>query len=168
MNKQIIIINGQGGVGKDTICDIVKKHYGVKIVSSIDMIKAIAIYGGWDKQKDLKGRKLLSDLKLAFSEYNDLPFKQMTHEIKIFKNFRNEQILFIHVREPEEIKKLVSEYPEIKTLLITRGESQLNFGNMADDNVENYDYDFVFENNGELENLENDFMCFFENKVITE
>lgn len=168
MNKQIIIINGQGGVGKDTICDIVKKHYGVKIVSSIDMIKAIAIYGGWDKQKDLKGRKLLSDLKLAFSEYNDLPFKQMIHEIKIFKNFRDEQILFIHVREPDEIKKLVSEYPEIKTLLITRGESQLNFGNMADDNVENYDYDFVFENNGELENLENDFMCFFENKVITE
>lgn len=167
MNKQIIIINGQGGVGKDTICDIVKKHYGVKIVSSIDMIKAIAIYGGWDKQKDLKGRKLLSDIKLAFSEYNDLPFKQMTHEIKIFKNFRNEQFLFIHVREPEEIKKLVSEYPEIKTLLITRGESQLNFGNMADDNVLNYDYDFVFENNGELENLENDFMCFFENKVIT-
>ena len=168
MDKRIIIINGQGGVGKDTICDIVKKHYGVKIVSSIDMIKAIAIYGGWDKQKDLKGRKLLSDLKLAFSEYNDLPFKQMTHEIKIFKNFRNEQILFIHVREPEEIKKLVSEYQEIKTLLITRGESQLNFGNMADDNVENYDYDFVFENNGELENLENDFMCFFKDKVITE
>lgn len=168
MNKQIIIINGQGGVGKDTICDIVKKHYGVKIVSSIDMIKAIAIYGGWDKQKDLKGRKLLSDIKLAFSEYNDLPFKQMTHEIKIFKNFRNEQILFIHVREPEEIKKLVSEYPEIKTLLIARGESQLSFGNMADDNVLNYDYDFVFENNGELENLENDFMCFFKNKIITE
>lgn len=167
MNKQIIIINGQGGVGKDTICDIVKKHYKIKVVSSIDMIKAIAIYGGWDKQKDLKGRKLLSDLKLAFSEYNDLPFKQMAHEIKIFKNFRDEQILFIHVREPDEIKKLVSEYSEIKTLLITRGESQLNFGNMSDDNVENYDYDFVFENNGELENLENDFMCFFENKVIT-
>lgn len=168
MNKQIIIINGQGGVGKDTICDIVKKHYKIKVVSSIDMIKAIAIYGGWDKQKDLKGRKLLSDLKLAFSEYNNLPFKQMIHEIKIFKNFRNEQFLFIHVREPDEIKKLVSEYPEIKTLLITRGESQLNFGNMADDNVENYDYDFVFENNGELENLENDFLCFFKDKVITE
>ena len=168
MDKQIIIINGQGGVGKDTICDIVKKHYKIKVVSSIDMIKAIAIYGGWDKQKDLKGRKLLSDLKLAFSEYNNLPFKQMAHEIKIFKNFRDEQILFIHVRELDEIKKLVSEYPEIKTLLIIRGESQLNFGNMADDNVENYDYDFVFENNGELENLENDFMHFFKNKVITE
>lgn len=168
MNKQIIIINGQGGVGKDTICDIVKKHYKIKVVSSIDMIKAIAIYGGWDKQKDLKGRKLLSDIKLAFSEYNDLPFKQMAHEIKIFKNFRDEQFLFIHVREPEEIKKLVSEYPEIKTLLITRGESQLNFGNMSDDNVLNYDYDFVFENNGELENLENDFMDFFNNKVLSD
>ena len=167
MDKQIIIINGQGGVGKDEICNVVKKHYGTKVVSSIDRIKAIAVYGGWDGQKDLKGRKLLSDIKLAFSEYNDLPFKQMAHEIKIFKNFRDEQILFIHVREPEEIKKLVSEYPEIKTLLIIRGERPLNFGNMSDDNVYDYnDYDFIFENNGELENLENDFMEFFEGKML--
>lgn len=167
MDKQIIIINGQGGVGKDAICDVVKKHYGTKVVSSIDRIKAIAVYGGWDGQKDLKGRKLLSDIKLAFSEYNDLPFKQMAHEIKIFKNFRDEQILFIHVREPEEIKKLVSEYPEIKTLLIIRGERPLSFGNMSDDNVYDYnDYDFIFENNGKLENLENDFMEFFEGKML--
>ena len=167
MDKQIIIINGQGGVGKDEICNVVKKHYSTKVVSSIDRIKAIAVYGGWDGQKDLKGRKLLFDIKLAFSEYNDLPFKQMAHEIKIFKNFRDEQILFIHVREPEEIKKLVSEYPEIKTLLIIRGERPLNFGNMADDNVYDYNnYDFVFENNGELENLENDFMEFFEGKML--
>ena len=166
MDKHIIIINGQGGVGKDTICNIVKKHYGTKIVSSIDRIKAIAIYGGWDKQKDLKGRKLLSDIKLAFSEYNDLPFKQIAHEIKIFKNFREEQILFIHVREPEEIEKLVSAYPEIKTLLITKGSTPSVFGNMADDNVLNYDYDFVFENTGELENLEEDFLKFFEGKML--
>ena len=166
MNKQVIIINGQGGVGKDTICDIVKKHYGTKIVSSIDAIKAIAIYGGWDGKKDLKGRKLLSDIKLAFSEYNNLPFKRMMHEINIFLTFRDEQILFIHVREPEEIKKLVSEYPRIKTLLITKGENPLDFGNMADDNVLNYNYDFVFENNGELENLERDFIEFFEGKML--
>jgi len=166
MNKQIIIINGQGGVGKDTICDIVKKHYGTKVVSSIDRIKAIAIYGGWDGQKGLKGRKLLSDIKLAFSEYNDLPFKQMAHEIKIFKDFRKEQILFIHVREPEEITKLISEYPEIKTLLIIRGQNPSEFGNMADDNVLNYNYDFVFENNGKLENLEMDFLEFFEGKML--
>lgn len=166
MDKQIIIINGQGGVGKDTICDIVKKYYGTKIVSSIDAIKAIAIYGGWNGKKDLKGRKLLSDIKLAFSEYNNLPFKRMDHEINIFLKFRDEQILFIHVREPEEIKKLVSEYPEIKTLLITKGQNPSEFGNMADDNVLNYNYDFVFENNGELENLENDFMEFFEGKML--
>lgn len=166
MNKQIIIINGKGGVGKDTICDIVKKHYSTRVVSSIDGIKAIAIYGEWDGKKDLKGRKLLSDIKLAFSEYNDLPFKQMVQEIKIFKNIRHEQFLFIHVREPEEIKKLVSEYPEIKTLLITRGESPSEFGNMADDNVLNYNYDFVFENNGKLENLERDFLEFFKSKML--
>jgi len=39
MEKQIIIINGQGGVGKDTVCNILKKYYQIRIVSAIDKIK---------------------------------------------------------------------------------------------------------------------------------
>ena len=35
------------------------------------------------------------------------------------------------------------------------------------DNVYDYNnYDFIFENNGKLENLENDFMEFFEGKML--
>lgn len=164
MEKQIIIINGQGGVGKDTVCNILKKYYQIRIVSAIDKIKEIASYGGWDGQKDLKGRKLLSDIRMAFCEYNDLPYKEMLHEIKLFLESDDEQILFIHVREPEEIAKLVLAYPEIKTLLIKRNIGVNTFGNVSDDNVSNYQYDFVFENNGEMEKLENDFMCFFKDR----
>ena len=50
--------------------------------------------------------------------------------------------------------------------ILKRGQNPSEFGNMADDNVLNYNYDFVFENNGELENLENDFMEFFEGKML--
>ena len=30
MNKAVIIINGAGGVGKDTICDLAAKHFKVR------------------------------------------------------------------------------------------------------------------------------------------
>lgn len=166
MQKQIIIINGQGGVGKDTICNIVSGHYKTKIISSIDIIKTIASFGGWDGQKDLKGRKLLSDIKLAFSEYNNLPYKKIVDEIKDFLDSNDYQILFIHIREPVEIKKMVMKYPQIKTLLIKRNGDYLKYGNIADDNVGNYTYNFIFENNGELVDLENDFMLFFEKFIL--
>ena len=41
----VIIINGNSGVGKDTLCDIVAKEYGKDNVcnySSIEPVKAIA------------------------------------------------------------------------------------------------------------------------------
>ena len=40
------------------------------------------------------------------------------------------------------------------------------YGNCADDMVEQYDYDIVYENNMPLEQAERDFMIFFENNVL--
>ena len=42
MNKIVIIINGRGGVGKDTLCDFAAKHYKVENISSITPIKDLA------------------------------------------------------------------------------------------------------------------------------
>ena len=50
--------------------------------------------------------------------------------------------------------------------LIKRGTISNEFGNVSDDNVQNYDYDFVFDNNKGLDELEKDFVSFFENKMI--
>jgi adenylate kinase len=62
MNKAVIIINGAGGVGKDTICDLAAKHFKVKNISSITPIKELAARCGWGGEKDDKARKFLSDL----------------------------------------------------------------------------------------------------------
>ena len=35
MEKRVVIINGKGGVGKDTLCNIIGKKYAVKNISSI-------------------------------------------------------------------------------------------------------------------------------------
>lgn len=51
MNKIVIIINGRGGVGKDTLCDFAAKHYKVENISSITPIKDLAkLCGGVEKK----------------------------------------------------------------------------------------------------------------------
>lgn len=163
MDKIIIVINGAGGVGKDTICDIVGKHYNTMNVSSIDPIKEIALNNGWNGEKDDKSRKLLSDLKKIFVDYCDLPILFLRTKITEFHS-SDKEILFVHIREPEEINKFTSECSCI-TLLIKGGKNK-KYGNSSDDNVENYHYDYCYDNNDTLEKLEKDFMNFFENTIL--
>ena len=106
MKKRIVIINGKGGVGKDTLCDVIAKKYIVKNVSSITPIKEIARIGGWQGGKENKDRKFLADLKNLFVEYNDLPFVYLKKEMESFLQAK-EEILFVHIREIEEIKKFL-------------------------------------------------------------
>ncbi|MCI8630612.1 MAG: hypothetical protein HFE57_14180 [Firmicutes bacterium] len=104
MKKTIIIINRKGGVGKDTLCDFISKHYPTRKISSITPILTIAKAGEWNGNKDDKSRKLLSDLKHLFTNYNDLSFHYLKSQTEEFLSSDNE-ILFIHIREPEEIGK---------------------------------------------------------------
>ena len=75
MNKAVIVINGAGGVGKDTLCDLAAKHFKVRNISTITPIKELASMCGWDGRKDDKSRKFLSDMKRLTVEYNDFPNK---------------------------------------------------------------------------------------------
>ena len=84
MKKLVIVINGSGGAGKDTLCDMAAKHFETVNVSSIDPIKRIARENGWNGEKDLKSRKFLADLKQLFTEYNDLPTKYIIEKYKEF------------------------------------------------------------------------------------
>lgn len=144
MNKNIVVINGTGGSGKDTFVEFAA-HYGkIQNFSSIDKVKDIAKIVGWDGGKTEKDRKFLSDLKRLTTEYNDMSFHSVEHAIKKFQ-VSSASVLFIHIREPEEIKRVVERF-KAKTLLIKR-RGLLNIqSNPSDANVENYPYDFVIEN----------------------
>jgi hypothetical protein len=66
-------------------------------------------------------------------------------------------ILFVHIREAGEIKKFVDATGgEAKTLLVRGGErmKQGNYGNVSDDEVENYSYDYYFTNDKPLNETE--------------
>ena len=63
------------------------------------------------------------------------------------------KVVFIHVREPKEIERLKIAL-NANTLLIKNDNIMSEFGNHADDMVENYEYDYVITNNGTLQDLE--------------
>ena len=156
MNKAVIIINGAGGVGKDTLCSIAEKHFKVRNISSVDPIKEIASMCGWRGEKTDKARKFLSDLKMLTVNYNDFPTVWAKAQ---FDNFltTDEEILFVHIREPEEIRKYVNATDgKAKALLVRGGERTRHtaYGNASDDGVENYAYDYYFVNDRPLPETE--------------
>ena len=153
MKKLVVVINGSGGVGKDTLCDFAAECYKVKNISSITPIKQIAERCGWDGTKDDKSRKFLSDLKLLCVEYNDYPTRWALREYESFLD-TDEEIMFVHIREPEEIAKFVAATNGAARTLLIRGGERMNkscYGNVSDDGVENYAYDRYFLNDGTLE-----------------
>jgi hypothetical protein len=167
MDKLIIIINGKGGSGKDTICSIVSKYTHSISISAITPIKDIARISGWTGEKDNKSRKFLSDLKKAFIDYNDLPLNYLLSEVKKFTTDDN-KVLFVHIREPNEIDKfkLSVEIPVI-TLLVQRPSANIIFGNESDDFVDDYKYDYIFQNDtNSFAELENSVISFFESLKI--
>ena len=156
-NKKVIIINGTGGSGKDTFVKYVSKYIKTKNYSSIDKVKEIATLIGWTGGKTEKDRKFLSDLKKLTTEYNDMAFNDIKNEVEKFYNSDNE-LMFIHIREPEEIKKAADSFAA-KTLLVKReGLSNIE-SNYSDREVDNYNYDFII-NNTTLEDLDKEAKAF--------
>lgn len=150
MHKQILITNGMARSGKDTFA----KYLGYLIptykYSSIDKVKEIARYCGWDGGKEEKDRKFLSDLKVLTSEYCDMPFKDIAKRIGWFREVNDYyEILIIDIREPEEIERAKREF-DVKTVFIENNRVEHIISNMADAGVFNYTYDYTIQNNGTL------------------
>ena len=147
---KILCINGQGGVGKDTFvyfcgdeCD------GVFNLSMIDGIKSLArLTGCWDGKKNPKDRKFLSDLKDLFDNYCDYSFKHvlagMEYNINRYNRSeieKKEIICFVHSREPDDLKRWHDDHGA-RAVLIRRPTIEGDYGNHADDQVFDYDYDY--------------------------
>lgn len=173
-----VIINGSGTAGKDTVVDIVdEKVYNTFIynVSSIDRVRSAAEILGWRGCKSDNDREFLHQLKMISSKFYDHSFRYMfeqyEHYNKMCGNLLGKHLIgFFHIREPEEIEKfknaIQSSGGRVLTLLIKRDNID-KFSNEADKNVENYQYDYVVENNGTIEELENNVIELF-NEILKE
>lgn len=172
MNKLAVVINGAGGVGKDTLCDLAAKHFRTVKVSTIDPIKKIAAENGWRGEKTPEARKFLASLKQVFAEYNDLPTEYAVGEYKKFLSDESEngkELFFIHIREGEQIKHFIerakasqtdadSGCGKIVTLLVRSKRAEESYGNPSDDEVENFNYDYIFINDLPLSEAESEFV----------
>jgi len=164
MNElKIVVLNGYSRSGKDTFVKIVSKQFNCINHSSIDKVKYIAKQMGWDGIKNEKNRQMLSELKQFYVKWFDGPYKDIIKLINdtIQKNiqypFDKIYFIFIHIREPEEIQR-IKNYCENNKLLkfysifVQCDESEKN--HKSDSMVENFDYDFICENNSTLQIFE--------------
>ena len=169
MKKVVLVINGAGGVGKDTLCELAADRFKIKNISSITPIKEIAAQCGWAGEKDDKARKFLSDLKRLTVEYNDFP---TAWAMKRYEEFlaSDEQIMFVHIREGEEIEKFIRATGGVARALLIRGGDRMtksNYGNVSDDRVEDYSYDYYYVNDKALDVAKEEF-CSLLNAILAE
>jgi len=153
LNKKIIIINGSGTSGKSTFCEMCEKYASILTISTVDKIKEAYTLLGWDGDKSELHRKALSDIKDIGTKNLDHPYTFIKSQIQLFKSNYYE-IMFIHTREPDEIERFVKEFGCI-TLLIRNPNINVITSNHADAEVENYNYDYIIDNNGTLDDLDN-------------
>lgn len=152
--KKVFITNGSAGNGKDTFAEFLSKYISVFKYSSIDLVKEMYEFIGIDRNsKDEKKRKLYSDTKDMLTKYDDIPFKDIKSIVTDFKNNLIEaEVLLIDIREPEEIARAVETFGA-ETILIDNPKVKKIDTNHADANVNNYSYDYIIENDGTLEQL---------------
>jgi hypothetical protein len=138
-NVYVIVVNGVPESGKDTFTkEVLESIQGNSIppvktmfVSTIDLVRSLVeeyIYQYAPNtlfKKDAKGRKLLCDVKRAFVEYDNAPFKVTVESIlrtyydcEFIK--KDKLFVVVHSREPDEIQKFVDYFPNCYTVLIEK------------------------------------------------
>lgn len=106
------------------------------------------------RRKIEEKRLLYSDTKDRLTKYDDIPFKDISSIVADFKNNKIEaEVLLIDIREPKEIARAVETFGA-ETILVRNPNAIKIESNHADRDVENYEYDYIIENDGTLEQLE--------------
>jgi hypothetical protein len=173
----VLPINGCAECGKDSFVEFVNKNidqtlFEVWNISTIDPVKNAMRELGWDGTKTEENRLMMVEMKQLWIKRMNGPFNYVKDIIKETEERYQRTLIklffFIHVREPEEIQKLVDYYKkECQTILIKSDRGKA-LKNGADDVVENYNYDHVIYNNGTLDDLKNEAIIFTKEHLIRE
>jgi hypothetical protein len=175
MKKAIVVINGKGGIGKDTLIDVLAKtgKYYVNSASSIEPIKRMCNYLNIKGEKNLAYRQLLSEVKESVDTYyeheNGISYtnQYLLSAVRLWltgcelrEDTEMDGVMFVHIREGKNIKKFFEAVKGLDgtaaeqmkdvvmfSLLVYSSERSLDtYGNASDDNVDDFDYDYTFKN----------------------
>lgn len=163
MNKQIFILNGTAGSGKDTFAATLNTYISTKHISSITPVKEAAKTLGWNGEKTPEYRNFLSDFKAFLNSHGNFIQNYLDKQVEDFIRDEKAKILLIDIREPIEIKKYVKKY-NAKTILIRNpfAENKTAVANLnnSDSNVLNYGYDYVVLNNSNMSTFKENIKAF--------
>lgn len=173
---KVVIINGKPQSGKDTFCKYAQGYCdddesaNTLIISSVDPLKEMLTQLGWDGTKTDKIRDMLMDMKQLWIQNQDGPTMFLFNNILEFHKActGEDNIVFVHIREPEEIKKLVNALTgfesmgiDVISLLVIRkgGEDTPNQPaetRRSDDEalINSYGYDVTINNDEDLIKLQ--------------
>ena len=173
---KVVIINGKPQSGKDTFCKYAQGYCdddesaNTLIISSVDPLKEMLTQLGWDGAKTDKIRGMLMDMKQLWVQNQDGPTMFLFNNILEFHKActGEDNIVFVHIREPEEIKKLVNALTgfesmgiDVISLLIIRGSggdtpNQPAETRRSDDEalINSYEYDVTINNDEDLIKLQ--------------
>lgn len=173
---KVVIINGKPQSGKDTFCKYAQGYCdddesaNTLIISSVDPLKEMLTQLGWDGTKTDKIRDMLMDMKQLWVQNQDGPTMFLFNNILEFHKActGEDNIVFVHIREPEEIKKLVDALTgfesmgiDVISLLVIRegGEDTQNQPaetRRSDDEalINSYEYDVTINNDEDLIKLQ--------------
>lgn len=173
---KVVIINGKPQSGKDTFCKYAQGYCdddesaNTLIISSVDPLKEMLTQLGWDETKTDKIRDMLMDMKQLWVQNQDGPTMFLFNNILEFHKActGEDNIVFVHIREPEEIKKLVNALTGfesmgidvISLLVIRKGEedtpNQPAETRRSDDEalINSYEYDVTINNDEDLIKLQ--------------
>ncbi len=152
--KHKFLINASGGKGKDSLVAYVQELYPTMNISTVDLSKEAGVIFGWDGGKTEKDRKFLSDITNLAYEYNDAPYKYVKYHTENFDKWLYFKFLFVHCREIENIKRYKADFG-FKTILVKNPNVEDITSNSADADAcrTDYEYDYIIENDGTLEDL---------------
>ena len=92
MNKQIFILNGTAGAGKDTFANLLNEHYPTKHISSITPIKNAAEALGWSGEKTPEYREFLCEMKKFVNSKGEFIWNYLDKEVEAFREDNKTQI----------------------------------------------------------------------------
>ena len=156
-------IAGKARSGKDTVADIIIKHYQNKKVVIYPCTKYLKDYvmkiSDWSGEDETKPRDLLQNLGKKIKEkYPDFFTKRIEEDLKVFSNYCD-IIIVTGLRLIPELELLKNNYNST----IIKVENKANNGltekqrnDITEQDVDKYEnYDFIIENNGDKTELEN-------------
>ena len=168
---KVVIVNGMPESGKTTFQErcrskLREHRYMTIIKSSVEWVKIVAMYCGWDGTKTDKNRKFLSDLKRVLTEWDDAVLKNLVDDVNSYHYTGADYVIFIDIREPKEIERAKKVFNAMTTI-VRRPQVECNcYSNNSDMEVFEYKYDYTIWNDSNLEALDTEIDRFINNMIV--